>query len=355
MSSSSKGWWRTTKRLVVVLIVATLVLGGYLAWVWSLRLQPGNRLYVVRPGMTLHQFLGRLHHDGLLPDAYSLLLLAHLEGKTRALQQGEYRFHPGITPIELLDQVVSGRTVEYPITFIEGWTFRQVQATLDAAPKLTHTLAGLSAQRIMSRLGHRGVNPEGRFYPDTYYYAAGTSDVTLLAHAYDRMQQFLDTAWKQRANGLPLKNETQALILASLIEKETAAPAERALIAGVFVNRLQVGMKLQTDPTVIYAMGARYHGAIHLHDLRLRSPYNTYRYYGLPPTPIAIPSPAAIEAALHPAHTQALYFVARGNGTHQFSETLREQDAAVIKYQLHGHKRPAARGARVDAAAGARR
>lgn len=350
MSSSRKGWRHATRRIGIVLIVAALVVAGYVAWVWSLRLQPGNRLYVVKPGMTLHQFLGRLHDDGLLPDPYSLLLLAHVEGKTRALQQGEYRFHPGITPIELLDQVISGRTVEYPITFIEGWTFRQVQATLNAAPKLTHTLAGLNAHQVMSRLGHPDVNPEGRFYPDTYYYAAGTPDVTLLTHAYNRMQQFLDTAWRQRAGGLPLKNETQALILASLIEKETAASGERALIAGVFINRLRIGMKLQTDPTVIYAMGTRYHGAIHLRDLRIRSPYNTYRYYGLPPTPIAIPSPASIEAALHPAQTPALYFVARGNGTHQFSETLREQDDAVIKYQLHGHRPAPARGARADTA-----
>ncbi len=337
MSLSRKTLWRAFKGLALVAAIAGLLVGGYLSWALSLRLEPGNRIYVATPGMTLHEFLAKLHEQGVLPDPYSLLLLAHLEGQTRALQSGEYRFHADITPAELLDQVVSGQTVEYPVTFEEGWTFKQVMHALDSAPQLTHKLKGLSDAQIMKRLGHPGISPEGRFYPDTYYYSLGTSDITLLRHAYDRMQHLLDDDWARRAPELPLKNPEQALILASLIEKETADPSERALIAGVFINRLRLGMRLQTDPTVIYAMGTHYHGVIHISDLHLRSPYNTYLHRGLPPTPIALPGPAAIKAALHPAHTKALYFVARGNGTHQFSNTLQEQDAAVIKYELHGH------------------
>lgn len=324
------------KRLWVALTVALLCGGGYLAWVWSLRLHPGSRTYVVLPGTTLHAFASRLYRDGVTPDVYSVLLLARLERRTRGLQAGEYRFHPDITVSELLDQVVSGRTVQYPVTLVDGWNFSQVMRALDAAPKLNHTLASLSPPMIMKRLGHTGVSPEGCFYPDTYYYTVGTSDAVLLRHAYTRMQQFLARAWAARSPNLPLRTPYDALILASLIERETAAVAERPLIAGVFINRLRLGMRLQTDPSVIYGMGRRYRGVIHRADLRRDTPYNTYRHAGLPPTPIALPSPAAITAALHPATTRALYFVARGNGTHQFSETLREQDRAVIKYELHG-------------------
>ncbi|MHB1529744.1 MAG: endolytic transglycosylase MltG [Acidiferrobacteraceae bacterium] len=337
MNLSSKTLWWAFKRLALVAAISGLLVGGYLLWALSLHLEPGNRIYVATPGMTLHEFLEKLHEQGVLPDPYSLLLLAHLEGQTRALQSGEYRFHADITPAELLDQVVLGKTVEYPVTFEGGWTFKQVMHALDAAPQLTHTLKGLSDAQVMRQLGHPGVSPEGRFYPDTYYYSLGTSDITLLRHAYDRMQHLLDDDWARRAPELPLKSPEQALILASLIEKETADPSERALIAGVFINRLRLGMRLQTDPTVIYAMGTHYHGVIHINDLRLKSPYNTYLHRGLPPTPIALAGPAALKAALHPAYTKALYFVARGNGTHQFSDTLQEQDAAVIKYELHGH------------------
>ncbi|MHB1951165.1 MAG: endolytic transglycosylase MltG [Acidiferrobacteraceae bacterium] len=337
MNWYGKAWSRLLKRLALGTVALLTVIGVYLVSALSMPLAPGNRAYVVRRGTTLHEFLAALHSQHVLPDPYSLLLVAHLEGRTRSLQSGEYRFRPGITPLELLDQVLSGKTVEYPVTIQEGWTFRQVMGALDSAPKLTHDLEGLSPAEVMKRLGHPGISPEGRFYPDTYYYSLGTSDVTLLKHAYDRMQALLAASWARRAPELPLKDPEQALTLASLIEKETADPAERALIAGVFINRLRLGMRLQTDPTVIYAMGPRYHGVIHLADLRIPSPYNTYLHRGLPPTPIALPGPAALEAALHPAVTKALYFVARGNGTHQFSETLREQDAAVIKYELHGH------------------
>ncbi|HET9122280.1 MAG TPA: endolytic transglycosylase MltG [Acidiferrobacteraceae bacterium] len=332
------------RRLVVVMLIMLLGAGGYLAWAWSLHLQPGRRIYVVRPGTTLHAFASELHRQGAIPDTWSLLLLAHLEGQTRGLQAGEYEFHAGITLSGLLAQVVSGKTVQYPLTLVDGWTFRQVMQAVNAAPKLRHSLAGLTTAQIAARLGHPGANPEGCFYPDTYYYTNGTSDVSLLRHAYQRMRQFVLRAWPGRARGLPLRDPYQALILASLVERETAAPVERPLIAGVFVNRLRLGMKLQTDPAVIYGMGSRYHGAIHISDLRRDTPYNTYRHYGLPPTPIALPSPQSIMAALHPATTKALYFVSRGNGTHQFSETLKQQDEAVIKYELHGHRR---RGTRV--------
>lgn len=313
-----------------------LALAAYLYWVSVMRLHPAPHSYVVEPGTTLRQFSNEMYHEKVLPDPYSLLILAKLQHRTHALKAGEYRFRDGITALELLDQVVSGRVVEYPLAIIEGWNFRQMMQAVDNAPRLEHTLRGLNAAAIMKRLGFPGEPPEGRFFPDTYYYSRGTNDVAILRKAYERMQKLLDDNWANRDPNLPLKSPYEALILASIVEKETARPEERRMIAGVFVNRLRRGMRLQTDPTVIYAMGTKYHGNIRARDLRIASPYNTYRHYGLPPTPIAMPGAASIEAVMHPEDTDALYFVSRGNGTHVFSKTLEEHDRAVIEYQLGG-------------------
>lgn len=324
------------KWLAITLGAGLLTVAGYVYWVGTVRLQPGDETYVVAPGTSLRAFNRQLHERGVLPDGYSLVWLARLQGHSRALKAGEYRFRPGITPLALLDQVVAGRVVEYPLIIIEGWTFKQVLQALSAAPKLTYTLTGLSDQQIMARLGYAGVHPEGRFFPDTYYYSKGMTDAQILQRAYAKMQRYLQAEWEARDPSVPLKSADEALILASIVEKETGQADERPQIAGVFVNRLRKRIRLQTDPTVIYGMGDEYRGNIRLKDLRTKTPYNTYVIYGLPPTPIAMPGAAAIHAALNPARTNAIYFVSRGDGSHVFSEHLHDHNAAVVKYQLKG-------------------
>lgn len=318
--------------LAFALIAVTIT--AYLTWVATSRLKPGNDTYVVEAGMGLRAFNKSLYRDGLLPDPYSLSALAYARGEARGLKAGEYRFRAGITPLQLLQQVIAGRVVEYPLLVVEGWTFAQMLAALNAAPKLTHTVAGLSPAEIMRRLGRPGLHPEGRFFPDTYYYARGSTDIDILQAAFKKMETFLASEWAARDAGLPVKTMDEALTLASIVEKETGQADERRLIAGVFVNRLRKGMRLQTDPTVIYGMGANYRGNIRLRDLRMRTRYNTYVITGLPPTPIALPGAEAIRASLHPARTDALYFVSRGDGTHVFSATLAAHNRAVAEFQL---------------------
>jgi UPF0755 protein len=276
----------------------------------------------------------------VLPDAHTLVWVAKLKGQSRDLKAGEYRFRKGITALELLDQVMSGRVVEYPLRIIEGWTFKQVLQALTEAPKLTHSLNGLKPAQIMAMLGYPGLHPEGRFHPDTYYYPAGMSDLLILQRAFQKMEKALDEEWANRSSSVPVKTRDEALILASIVEKETGKPEERALIAGVFVHRLRIGMKLQTDPTVIYGLGERFNGNLTVAHLRQYTPYNTYVIKGLPPTPIAMPGRDALRAALHPEDTKALFFVSRGDGSHEFSETLEQHNRAVVKYQLKGQPKP---------------
>ena len=317
-----------------VLVLAASLLAGYLAIVANWKLKPEAVTYSVAPGMSLRQFSRQLYREDVLPDPFSLVWLAYLQGHARDLKAGEYRFRRGITPLQLLDQVVAGRVVEYPFTIIEGWTFKQVMAALANAHKVQRTLVGLSDKEIMARLGHPGQHPEGRFFPDTYYYARGTTDAQLLTRAHTKMTALLAAEWEARDGDVPLRSPDEALTLASIIERETGQENERDLIAGVFVNRLRKGMRLQTDPTVIYGMGDRYRGNISLADLRRPTPYNTYVIRGLPPTPIAMPSADAVRAALNPADTDAIYFVSRGDGSHVFSATLAEHNRAVRQYQL---------------------
>ncbi len=315
---------------------------AYLYWVSVTPLSPEPKIYVVQPGTTLRGFAHQLYDEKVLPDAHTLVWLAYLKGQGRDLKAGEYRFRKGVTPMELLDQVVNGRVVEYPFTIVEGWTFKQVMQSLDAAPRLTHTLQGMPPQKIMASLGYPGMSPEGRFYPDTYYYSAGMSDLLVLQRAFQKMDVTLQKEWASRDSSVPLKTPEQALTLASIVEKESSKPEERSIIAGVFANRLRLGMRLQTDPTVIYGMGDRYHGKITFRDLTRPTPYNTYVIHGLPPTPIAMPSEDSLHAALNPADTKALYFVSRGDGTHVFSDNLADHNRAVIKYQLKGKPLPQA-------------
>jgi UPF0755 protein len=313
----------------------------YVYWYSVARLEPEAKIYVVAPGTSLKAFARQLSRERVLPDARTLVWIAYLKGQSRELKAGEYRFRKGITALEILEQVMAGRVVEYPLTIIEGWSFRQVLETLANAPKLTHTLQGMKPRQIMASLGYPTLHPEGRFYPDTYYYPAGMSDLIILQRAFQKMEKALDEEWAGRSNESPVKTRDEALTLASIVEKETSRPEERALIAGVFAQRLRVGMKLQTDPTVIYGLGDRFNGNLTLAHLRQYTPYNTYVIKGLPPTPIAMPGRAALRAALNPENTKALFFVSRGDGSHEFSETLEQHNRAVVKYQLKGRPRPA--------------
>lgn len=330
---------RARNSLVIVVVAGMVGVGLYLYWSWHRALDPGPDTYLVEPGTSLRGVAHQLSARGLLLEPHSFVWLAYITGRSRDLKAGEYRFHKGITAAELLDQVVTGRVVEYPFVLIEGWTFRQVLQALAQTAHLTQMLTGLSAEQIMAQLGHPGEHPEGRFYPDTYYFSRGHTDLAMLRRAHDKMARHLAHEWKNRRNDLPLRTPYEALVLASIVERETGQADERALIAGVFTNRLRRRMRLQSDPTVIYGMGDAFKGNIRLRDLRADTPYNTYTRAGLPPTPIAMPGGEAVVAVLHPADTRALYFVARGDGSHHFSDSLREHNNAVIKYQLGGKPR----------------
>jgi UPF0755 protein len=323
----------------VALLAVVAVAGAYLTWYWWRPLHPGEETYVLKPGVGPRALARELEARDVLHETNSFVAVASLLGRGRSLKAGEYRFTDGISAGKLLDQVVTGRVVEYPLRLVEGWTFKQSLQVLAQAPKLSQTLTGLTPEQIMARLGHPGEHPEGRFFPDTYKYTAGQTDLSILARAHKRMQNTLQREWEARRPGLPFKEPYEALVLASIVEKETGQPSERAMIAGVFINRLRRHMKLQTDPTVIYGLGEKFDGNLRLTDLRRDTAYNTYTRTGLPPTPIALPGGAAIRAVLRPADTRALYFVSRGDGSHEFSETLTQHNDAVIKYQLGGKPR----------------
>ncbi len=325
--------------LGTLLFVASLLL----AWGWMeydefietpLVLPDAGVVYDLKPGTTIRGVAADLKSQGIVGKPLLLRLLARWTGQASQLKAGEYHLPAGSTPTQLLDILTSNRVVQHDLTIIEGWSFRQLMAAVRRETSLTQTLEGLDDEALMTRLGLEGVHPEGRFFPDTYHFPKGTTDAEFLLRAYRRMESFLQAAWEQRDEGLPLKSPYEALILASIIEKETGIPAERAQIAGVFVRRLKKGMRLQTDPTVIYGMGEAYDGNIRRRDLTTDTPYNTYVRKGLTPTPIAMPSGEAIEAALHPEPGKALYFVATGDGGHHFSDSLEEHNRAVRKYQL---------------------
>lgn len=256
----------------------------------------------------------------------------------KKIKTGEYEFATGATIPEILAVLSSGKAKQYSITFPEGRTFKDMMRDIDKNPNLEHTLKDLKPEEILTKLDVSEKHPEGLFFPDTYYFEKNSTDVALLKRAYDKMQNVLQQEWLSKAEHLPYDTAYKALIMASIIEKETAAVQERPLISGVFTRRLQQGMLLQTDPTVIYGMGDKYQGNIRLDDLQTETPYNTYKIKGLPPTPIAMPSKAAINAALHPDESnKSLYFVAKGDssGTHVFSDTLEKHNQAVNQYQKH--------------------
>ena len=259
-------------------------------------------------------------------------------GQSRKIRAGSYEIGRGTTPIGLLNKMVRGDETLSTVRLIEGWTFRQFRAELAKAEALKPATADFSDEQIMLALGAPGVSPEGRFHPDTYAYSKGSSDIAVLKRAYHAMQKRIDSVWLDRAADTPLRSADDALVLASIVEKETGVPADRGRVAGVIVNRLRIGMPLQTDPTVIYGLGLAFDGNLRKRDLLADTPYNTYTRNGLPPTPIAMPGKAALLAAVRPESTKALYFVARGDGSSEFSETLAEHNRAVTLYQRGGQR-----------------
>ncbi|MBA2491138.1 MAG: endolytic transglycosylase MltG [Gammaproteobacteria bacterium] len=285
-------------------------------------------------GASFNEIAQRLARRGLLTRYAYWIGMARLQGKAQSLKAGEYRLQGPLTPQRLLDHLVTGTTRQFSLTLVEGWTFKQVMDALARHPRIEMTVN--DPADVMTALGEPGAHPEGWFFPDTYYFPRGTTDIEFLRRSHESMRRQLAELWDKRDPGLPLKTPYEALILASIVEKETATRAERPIIAGVFIARLDMDMRLQTDPTIVYGLSDSYGGDIRSSDLRGDTPYNTYIHKGLTPTPIAMPSGASLAAVLHPATTDALFFVAKPDGSHHFSATYDEHRAAVIEYQVGG-------------------
>ncbi len=291
--------------------------------------------YLIARGATLNSIAVDLEKRRILTQPFWWIVHARAKHKAEHLQAGEYWLTPGMTASDLLNLFVAGKVAYHSFTIVEGWTFRRLVQELAAYPQLVRTLDGLDDVQIMQRLGAPGVHPEGRFFPETYHFPHGTRDIDFLRRARSLMQERLADEWRKRAPGLPYRRPDEALIMASVIEKETGLARERPAIAGVLVRRLRQGMLLQTDPSLIYGLGLGFDGDIRTRDFKFDSPYNSYLYPGLPPTPIALAGGEALHAALHPAPGDSLYFVSRGDGSHHFSATLEEHNSAVARFQLH--------------------
>lgn len=336
---------RPRKRTVVWLVASVLALtliaalASALAWRYYERTLPmtTERVAVrIAPGSSARAIARALQDAGVLVNADAFVAVARATKATESLRAGRYEIARGTTLHQLVDKLRRGEVLRERVTVVEGWTFRELRAALAASPDLRQDSASMNDAQLLRAIGAEESHPEGLFAPDTYVFDPGSSDLDVLRRAYRAQSAIVQKAWTGRADGLPLKTPYEALILASIVEKETGHGADRRRIAGVFVNRLKRGMLLQTDPTVIYGIGAKFDGNLRKRDLLADTPYNTYTRTGLPPTPIALPGRAAIEAALNPESTQALYFVARGDGTSHFSDTLVEHNRAVSKYQLGG-------------------
>ncbi|HQR51071.1 MAG TPA: endolytic transglycosylase MltG [Methylophilaceae bacterium] len=328
---------RLLRRLLVSGLFGLLLLAG--GWLYHFASQPlelPRTPYdmVLKHGSSLRGIAQQLVSERVLKEPWSFMLLVRAMGKASEIKAGNYQLEQGITGFALFQMMTEGSTVQNSITFIEGWTFMQMREALNAHESVRHLSMPLTDAQIMEQIGATETMPEGLFFPDSYYFSSGMSDLDILKRAYQTMRQKLDLAWQGRDTGLPYATPYQALIMASIIEKETGRGGERPLIARVFLNRIKLGMRLQTDPTVIYGMGEAFDGNLRKRDLLRDTPYNTYTRDGLPPTPIAMPGQAAIEAALHPARGGALYFVGRGDGSHAFSNSLVEHNNAVARYQL---------------------
>jgi UPF0755 protein len=331
-------------RFIIKTIRMSLLCAGLaLAWLIyfansGIQLKTETESFDIEAGSRFRGVTHQLVQQNIIQDPVSFEVIARVLGVASDVKAGIYEVKSGITPLELLDMMTSGSSAQVSITFIEGWTFAQMREALNASEKVKHMTMSETDQQILKEIGAAETMPEGLFFPDTYFFTPNTSDRDIIKRAYSTMQSKVKNAWATRANGLPYRTPFEALIMASIVEKETGRAVERPQIAGVFINRLKIGMRLQTDPTVIYGMGEHFDGNIHKKDLLSDTVYNTYTRDGLPPTPIAMPGLGAINAALHPAQTKALYFVGKGDGTHHFSTSLTEHNNAVIKYQLGGNR-----------------
>jgi UPF0755 protein len=327
--------------LLLAVVVAAATMGAAAGWAYlwldkPLPLAGASAELSVEAGATADSVAKGWVGAGVQTDPRFLYAYFRWSGQARKIRAGSYEIDTGTTPRQLLDKMVAGASTLEQVRFIEGWTLRQLRAALAKAPHLKQDTAALSDAQLMAALAQPNQAAEGRFFPDTYVYARGVSDLTVLKRAHKAMQNRLIALWAERPTDTPLKSPEELLILASIVEKETGAQADRGLVAGVFVNRLRIGMRLQTDPTVIYGLGEGFDGNLRRRDLEADTPFNTYTRAGLPPTPIALAGQASLRAALRPDTTKALYFVARGDGSSAFSETLIEHNRAVNKYQRGG-------------------
>lgn len=324
---------------LIKLCILLCALGAGLAWWYATSPLPdtGRALDVeVSRGSSMREVARQVVAQGVDVHPHALVWLARLSGRARSIKAGYYHIEPGMTPWSLIELLSTGSSAYVEVALIEGWNFRRVRATLDANPDLRHDTLGLSDAQVMEMLGLAGAAPEGRFFPDTYYFARGTPDIEVLRRALGLMDKVLAAEWATRTSGLPLTSPEEALRLASVVEKETGREEDRGKVASVFVNRLRIGMPLQSDPTVIYGLGPDFNGNLTRRDLQTDTPYNSYTRGGLPPTPIAMPGRAALRATLNPPKTDFLYFVARGDGSSQFSRTLDEHNRAVSRFQRSG-------------------
>jgi len=328
--------------LISVVCLVALAASAAALWVWQgletldqpVALQEPV-LFEVPQGSSFGQVARRLEAEGFVSRAFWLRVHGRLNPDDVRVKAGQYEVTSGMSALDIVARMVAGDTKQWFVQFIEGWTFRGMRQALANSDRLRQETAEWSDAEVMAAMGAPDEHPEGRFFPDTYSFTSNESDLDLLKRSFQRMENVLATEWENRAEGLPYDSPYEALIMASIVERETGAPHERGEVAGVFVRRLQKGMRLQTDPTVIYGMGDRYIGRITRKDLQAYTPYNTYRIDGLPPTPIALPGKDAIHAALNPEAGDTYYFVARGDGTHKFSRTLSEHQQAVREFQLN--------------------
>jgi UPF0755 protein len=327
--------------------ISILVLSIVMGWFWQsynnfvsspVNFSQDSIDFTITPGASLSKIANSLASEGVISDAKLFLWMTKFDGHDTKVKAGEYVLLPDMTPRDIVATFVAGKVKQYSFTLVEGWSFKQMMVALGANPHLKHQLKDKSAGEVMASIGHPEVHPEGQFLPDTYHFPADSSDTLFLQRAYDAMQKVLDKEWQTRKENLPYKTKYEALTMASIVEKETGVAYERKRIAGVFVRRLEKRMRLQTDPTVIYGMGDEYKGNLRKKDLKKDTPYNTYRRKGLPPTPIAMPGQAAINAALHPHDDDTLYFVAKGDGSHHFSSTMEAHNKAVRKFQIRQRK-----------------
>ena len=317
-------------------MLAVLGAGGYAAWYVKspVGMSAESVEIEVPPGTRFRGTVALLERSGVRVKSSHFEILARLLGRERDVKAGNYLLTQPITPVELLDKLTRGDVTQAEIRLIEGWTFAQFRQALDASPDLKHDTAGIEDAEVLKRIQAAENHPEGLFFPDTYLFAKGSSDVAVFRRAYRSQMRHLQNEWKVKAANVPYKTPYEALIMASIIEKETGRPEERDQIGGVLVNRLRIGMRLQVDPTIIYGLGASFDGNLKKVHLLEDGPYNTYTRAGLPPTPIAMPGLASIRAAVRPGKTDALYYVSRGDGTSQFSRNLSDHNRAVSKYQL---------------------